>query len=141
MKKIVLLILATGTLSISSAVAQQNPGIWVIDLVKIKPGKEKEALYFYENNWLVFRKSAKEKGYIKSYQLLHSKKQDVQQFDLMLMTEFADSTSFKKMEENFRTVMEARTGGARFLNELRPKEFMEFVNSVEALSLDQVKKK
>lgn len=141
MKKIIVLILVTSTFRVSSAVAQENAGIWVIDLVKIKPGKEKEALYFYENNWLVFRKTAQEKGYIKSYQLLRSQKQDVQQFDLMLMTEFADSTSFKKMEENFRAVMEARTGGARFLNELRPKEFMEFVNSVEALSLDPVKKK
>lgn len=77
------------------------------------------------------------KGYIKSYQLLRTQKQDIIQFDLILMTEFADSTSHSKMEENFREVMEARTGGAKFLNELRPKEFMEFVNSIEAISLNK----
>lgn len=136
MKKLIVMIsLALTSTLIGSA--QSTNGIWVIDYVKFKPGKEKEALYFYENNWLVFRKSALAKGYIKSYQLLRTQKQDVNQFDLILMTEFADSKSHSKMEENFREVMQDRTGGALFLNDLRPKEFMEFVNSVEAISLNK----
>jgi hypothetical protein len=31
--------------------------------------------------------------------------------------------------------MRARPGGARFLNELRPRDFMEFVNSIEGTDL------
>lgn len=138
-----------GTLSmvwvfIFTVSAQSINDIWVIDYVKIKPGKEKEALYFYEQNWLPFRENAKREGFIKSYQLIHIKKQDNPLFDLMLMTEFADSTRFKSMEENFRGVMsKVRPNGPLFLNELRPKEFMEFVNAAEAVSIvsRQVKSK
>ena len=114
----------------------KNAGIWIIDYVKIKPGKEKEALYFYEQNWLVFREAAKKEGFIKSYQLINLKKQTNALFDLMLMTEFADSIQHKAMEENFLGVMrKVRPGGALFLNELRPKEFMEFANSAEAVNI------
>lgn len=131
----VVVVLTMACFQISEGFAQASPGIWVIDLVRIKPGKEKEALYFYENNWLVFREAAKKEGYIKSFRLIRTGKQDVPQFDLMLMTEFPDSASFKKMEENFGIVMRARPGGARFLNELRPRDFMEFVNSIEGTDL------
>jgi hypothetical protein len=137
MKKILVAI----SLALASSLVvngQSTHGIWVIDYVKIKPGKEKEALYFYGQNWLAFRENAKKEGFIKSYQLIHIKRQDNPSFDLMLMTEFADSTKFKAMEENFRGVMsKTRPNGPLFLNELRPKEFMEFVNSAEATSVIQ----
>lgn len=135
MQRLLLLFLGIICINLSHCVAQSTTGIWVIDLVKITPGKEKEAIYFYTNNWQVFREAAKKEGYISSYQMIRTHKQDVAQFDLLLMTEFADSASFNNMEENFRRIISARQGGPRFLNELRPKDFMELVNSVEGVSL------
>jgi hypothetical protein len=122
--------------------AQSLNSIWIIDYIKFKPGKEKEALFFYEQNWLAFRQNAIKDGFIESYQLIHIKNQDNPLFDLMLMTEFADSTQFKSMEDNFRVVMsKTRPNGPLFLNELRPKEFMEFTNSAEAISIGRAVRK
>lgn len=121
---------------ISVASGQSANGIWIIDYIKFKPGKEKEALYFYEQNWLVFREAAKKEGFIKSFELVHIKNQDPRLFNLMLMTEFADSSSFKAMEKNFQKVMSrARPNGPLFLNDLRPKQFMELVSSAEAVAI------
>lgn len=134
MKKLIIVFCMTCAISVASG--QSANGIWIIDYIKFKPGKEKEALYFYEQNWLVFREAAKKEGFIKSFELVHIKNQETPLFDLMLMTEFADSSYLKTMEGNFRKVMSrARPNGPSFLNDLRPKEFMEFVNSAEAVAI------
>ncbi len=66
--------------------------IKLIDFVKIKEGKRNESMYFYENNWKVYRDIALDKGYIKSYQLLSTVTDTLTNFDLMLITEYSDST-------------------------------------------------
>jgi hypothetical protein len=70
---------------------QAQPSIQVIDFVKIINGKQREAMFFYENNWKVYREIAKEKGFIKSWQLLAAPADTITNFDIMLITEYADS--------------------------------------------------
>jgi len=50
--------------------AQQSKLVSVMDFVKIKNDKKTEALYYYENNWKVYREVAVERGLIHSYQLV-----------------------------------------------------------------------
>lgn len=98
----------------------------IIDFVKIKPGKEAEARYFYEQNWKIFREKALKLGYISNYELTRVKTDGAVSFDFMLMTEFPDSTAFKNVELNFQPLMrELRPNGPVFLNELRQKDFIE----------------
>jgi hypothetical protein len=46
--------------------AQSQKSVFIMDFVKIKDNKRAEALFFYENNWKVYRDIALEEGYIKS---------------------------------------------------------------------------
>ena len=95
-----------------------------IDFVKIKEGKKTESLYFYENNWKVYRDIALQKGYIKSYQLLLTVADSLSNFDLMLITEYADSAQEKLSEERFQQIIkETRPNGPKLSNNLKPNEF------------------
>jgi hypothetical protein len=100
----------------------------IIDFVKVKNDKHQEALYYYENNWKVFRDIALAKGYIKSYRLLSTKADSMSNFDLILMTEYADSTQYKLSEERFQKIIkEASPNGLKLLNELKPNDFRQNV--------------
>lgn len=98
--------------------------IEIIDFVKIKDNKRQETLYFYENNWKMFRDIALEKGYIKSYRLLSTPADSAAAFDLMLITEYADSTQLRLSEDRFQQIIKStRPNGMKLLNELKPADF------------------
>jgi hypothetical protein len=62
MKKLILLLL-TGFLSYQQAHAQKTSYV-AMDIVKVKDGHWKEALYFFENNWKIYREDAIKQGII-----------------------------------------------------------------------------
>lgn len=95
-----------------------------IDFVKIKNDQRKEALFFYENNWNKYRGIALDKGYIKSYKLLTTHADSVANFDLMLITEYADSLQERLSEERFQQIIKATNpNGPTLLNDLKPNDF------------------
>ncbi len=57
-------------LVVNLAAAQDRSAITDIDFVKITDSHRQEALYYYENNWKIFRDIALKKGVIKSYKIL-----------------------------------------------------------------------
>lgn len=102
--------------------------ITTIDFVKIKHNNRAEALYFYENNWKVFRDIALKNDYIKSYKLLTTVADSAANFDLILITEYADSVQYKLNEERFQQIIKAtRPDGSKLLNELKPNDFRHIV--------------
>lgn len=106
----------------------RNETVWVVDYVKIKDGKMAEALYYYEQNWKRYREEALKKGFIRSYNLLQAQPDSLHNFDLMLMTEFADSTQLSKVEEHFQPIIKAlNPNGPKLLNNLKPADFRETV--------------
>ena len=124
-------ILSLGALLLMSMCAfgqSKNESIWVIDYVKIKDGKKAETLYYYEQNWKRYREEALKRGYIKSYSILQALPDSLQNFDLMLITEFADSTQLSKVEEHFQPIIKSlNPDGPRLLNSLKPAEFRQTV--------------
>ncbi len=103
---------------------QIKPNIFVIDFVKVKNEKYKEALFFYENNWKYFRDIAARKNYISSYSLLTTKPDSTANFDIMLITGYEDSTQFNLGEERFQQIIkEFGSNGPNLLNELKPNDF------------------
>ena len=127
------------------AFGQSEATITTIDFVKIKNNKRQETLYFYENNWKVYRDIALKKDYIKSYKLLTTSADTTANFDLLLITEYADSSQFKLNEERFQQIIKAnRPDGPKLLNEIKPNDFRQnlFFKQTETLfSADITKNK
>lgn len=108
--------------------AQQDKTVSVMDFVKIRDGKKAETLYFYENNWKIYRDAAMERGLIHSYQLVMAAPDSLNNFDLVLITTYKDSAQYLKSEENFQPILkELRPNGPKLLNQLKPAEFRQNV--------------
>jgi hypothetical protein len=125
-------------------IAAHAQTVLVMDFVKIKNGKQAEALFFYENNWKLYRDIALEKGFISSYRLEKTMADSAGSFDLVLITEYADSNLYRKSEENFRDILSsARPNGPLLLNELQPADFRQnvFVKITETLYSSKKKRK
>ncbi len=111
-----------------TSLGQTKGAISVIDFVKIKNDKRNETLYFYENNWKIYRDSALKNNYIKSYELLTTKTDSIANFDIMLITEYSDSLQLKLGEERFQKIIkEIRPNGPKLLNDLKPNDFRQNV--------------
>lgn len=115
----------------------QSPrSVSIVDFVKINNGKINETVFYYENNWKVYRDIALERGYIKSYKLLTTSADSSSSFDLILITEYSDSLQFKLREERFLEIIkENRPQGPILLNDLKPNEFRQnlFFKQTETL--------
>ncbi len=106
-----------------------------MDFVKTHAGKEAEKQYFYENNWLAFRKEALKRRYIAGYELV-SVKDSSAGYDTILITRYADSTQFAAIEKRFTDVMkEIQPEGTKLLNALKPNEFRAFVRAFAGKSV------
>lgn len=111
----------------------QTGTVSVMDFVKIKNNRMAETLYYYENNWKLYRDIALEKNYIVSYKLVRTTADSLANFDLVLITEYADSTQFKLGEERFGKIIKAvRPNGPVRLNDIMPNDFRKNVFAKEA---------
>jgi hypothetical protein len=130
--------------NVSVVAFAQTRSITIIDFVKITEGKQKEALFFYENNWKVYRDIALQKEFIKSYKLFLTKADSTTTFDLILTTEYADSTQLKLSESRFQAIIrEIRPNGPMLLNDLKPKDFRQnlFFTQAETIYSSEKKEK
>jgi hypothetical protein len=138
------LLLVSLILFMNVSFGQSQTTITTIDFVKMKNNNRQEALFFYENNWKIFRDIALEKGYITSYKLLTTSSDTTANFDLILVTEYADSLQFKLSEERFQQIIKAsRPDGLKLLNELKPNDFRQnlFFKQAETLFSEDKSKK
>ena len=69
-----------------------------LDFVKFVDGKTAEAMFFYEQNWTVFRTQAKASEWIKDFQLLEVEHPE---YDIILITTYADSIQYRLIEDRF----------------------------------------
>ncbi|MBC8151412.1 MAG: hypothetical protein H7Z72_00725 [Bacteroidetes bacterium] len=117
------------------AYAQQS-GVWLVDVVDIKAGKQPEALFYYENNWKVIRDRMIQRKHLKSYRMLTTATDSTGSSRLFLMTEYADSLSYRQGEERFQAVIkELYPNGSRLLNELKPADFRQIIAGGTARTL------
>lgn len=105
--------------------------ITVADFVKIKNGKRDEAIFYYENNWKIYREIALKKGFIHSYEIIETKPDASAantDFDLILITRYADEKHYQDSEKNFQPILkEVRPNGAMLKNDLKPEDFRQNV--------------
>jgi hypothetical protein len=118
--------------------------VLVMDFVKVKNDKYAEALFFYENNWKMYRDIALQKRFISAYRLEKTTADSAAPFDLLLITEYPDSAMYRKSEENFRDILATtRPNGPVLLNDLKPADFRQnvFLKITETLYSSSKKKK
>jgi hypothetical protein len=140
MKRLLLTIL---TIAPALSFGQIDKSISIMDFVQIKNGKRAETIFFYENNWKIYRDIAIERRLIKSYKLLATTKDSTTNFDLILITEYRDSLQFKASEDNFQKIIkETRPTGPKLLNDLKPNDFRQnvFLRQAETLFSGEDKK-
>ena len=101
-----------------------------IDFIKCHENHEEEALFYYENNWKLFRQEALKQKVISGYEMHKTKTDSLGFFKIILITKYADSTSYNKAEENFAPIMKSmRPNGPKLLNAMKPREFLENILS------------
>ena len=132
--KIKIIVTAIYCISSLPVFSQRGKPIVTIDFVKIKDGKTAEAMFFYENNWKVFRLEALKKGFIKSFKMMSSETDTLGGFNIILLTEYKDSLQYNSREQNFGLIMKQNSpNGPKLLNGLKPRDFTTIVFSKNAV--------
>lgn len=120
--RLLFILLVLGSINASG----QSVTIW--ELVQVNPAFKKEALYYYEHNWKLYRDIARQKGFIQSYRLEQSITDSTGGLELMLITEYKDSIAFQQSENNFRGILtQARPDGPLLLNKIQPADFRKII--------------
>lgn len=118
------------------SMAQSSHSIILMDIVEVPVARREEAIFYFENNWKLFREVAMEKGLIRSYRMMEVDHEISDHLELILTTEFSNDTQFEQVEENFEPIMKAvRPNGPILLNEIKPSEFRKLVSTRKALVL------
>lgn len=121
-----ILLLLLGVLCSAALCAQKNTTVWAVDFVRVKSGHRAETMFFYENNWKLYRDTALAKGHISGYRLLETTPDSLGDFNLVLMTAYPDSAALAKNEEHFQPILKSlRPDGPKLLNRLKPVDFRE----------------
>ncbi len=102
-----------------------EPGntVWTVDLVYTLPGQQAEYLRNIEANWAGARRLARQGGAVLSYRALVAPPDSLRGWDVMLMTEYADSSAWSQREAIFESIFASpeyvRVPTARPSSELR----------------------
>lgn len=81
--------------------------VWAVDLVRTLPGMQDIYLRSIEENWGEARALVQEQGHILSYRALTAAPDSSRGWDVMLMTEYVDSTAFHNRESIFQVVFQS----------------------------------
>jgi hypothetical protein len=85
-----------------------NPdAVWALDLVRTLPGMQETYLRSIEENWGGARALVQEQGHIQSYRALAAPPDSTRDWDVILMTEYVDSTAFRNRESIFQAVFQS----------------------------------
>jgi ketosteroid isomerase-like protein len=122
-------------ISVNKLYAQQFS---TIDIVSVKAIYEKEAMFFYNENWKSFRAEAYRKGFISGYEILKTEKDSTQKFQLILVTKYSDSLSFHNKENNFALIMKSISpNGPKMLNNIPRKDILEYLSGYDAILVEK----
>jgi hypothetical protein len=108
MKTKTFFLLGAFVLLMSVNVFAQSASVWAVDFVKTKGGRQADYLQFIERNWAQARAFMKEKGIVSNYQVLSLPTAQAAEWDVLLMTEYKDSSAYEKRESVFNEFSEYR---------------------------------
>ncbi len=78
--------------------------VWTMDLIRTLPGQQQNYINSIKSNWASARQLADERGAVLSYNAFSAEPDSSRGWDVVLMTEYADSISWEKREEIFQDI-------------------------------------
>jgi hypothetical protein len=81
--------------------------VWSADFVTVRPGLRADYLRFLELNWARARRTALTQRQIRSYRVLLAP-DTTPDWQIILLTEYPDSTAYARREEIFRPILDAQ---------------------------------
>ena len=81
--------------------------IWAVDLITTLPGQQENYIRSIETNWANARRIAQTRGSVHSYRALMAPQDSTRGWDVMLMTEYTDSTAWANREPIFQSIFES----------------------------------
>ena len=88
----------------ASTEPETTTSVWSVDLIRTLPGQQAEYLRNIEANWAGGRRIARERGAVLSYRALVAPPDSVRGWDVLLMTEYADSSAWSQREAIFEAI-------------------------------------
>ena len=86
--------------------ASDNPSVWSIGYARTHPGEQAGYLTFLELNWAEARRRAIEEGVVHSFRILARPDTAEATWDVMMLTEYADSTAYAGREAYFTAMFD-----------------------------------
>lgn len=87
------------------ALARQQSTVWAVDFVKTKEGQFDDYLKFNEANWVKAREEMKKQGTILSYKVLTLPHNSGDEWNILLMTEYADMKMYEAREKSYQAAV------------------------------------
>jgi hypothetical protein len=85
-----------------------SASVWSIDLVRTLPGGQADYVRSIGTNWASARKLGVDRGALRSYQAFVAAPDSSRGWDVLLMTEYADSATFAQREAIFEEIFDSR---------------------------------
>ena len=98
----------TSTAATAAANDTRGPSVWAVDVVTVRPGERENYRRFLEANWAKARRTLRERGEIRSYHAAFSPDAGGANAQVLLLTEYPDSTAYARREEIFQPVLAAQ---------------------------------
>jgi hypothetical protein len=87
-----------------AAAESQASSVWTVDFVRTFPGQQDEYVRSIEANWAGARSLADSQGWVLSYRALVAPPDSGRGWDVLLMTEYVDSTAWANREAIFEEI-------------------------------------
>lgn len=112
----------------TESASDASRSVWAIDLARTLPGAQEDYVRSIETNWANGRRLALERGVVKSYHAFVAPQDSARGWDVLFITEYADSAAWYNREQLFEDIFASpefvRVEPARPSSEMR-----EFVTS------------
>lgn len=100
------ILIAASILCVLEGRAQPPSSIWAVDFVKTKEGQFDDYMKFNGANWVKAREEMKRQGTILSYKVLTLPQDAAGEWNVLLMTEYADMKMFEAREKSFQAAVD-----------------------------------
>lgn len=116
--------------------AAEGVSVWAMDLVQTRPGYQEEYLRGIAANWAGARQLALAQGDVRSYRAFVTTPDSARGWDVVLLTEYTDSSAFARRETTFQKLFaDPRYVAGRVVSEVPSRELRTIVESAVLTSV------
>lgn len=110
-----------------------GPSVWSVSYARTHPGEQAAYLDFLALNWAEARRHATREGIVRSYRVLVRPDADEAEWDVMMITEYADSTAYADREAYFSAMFARPDWETRLVNGRTGRDLADLVGEEWAL--------